>query len=379
MQTLIELINRYLTVVGVPGTRVLATAVIITLAVVFKRLFSRVILHYARRLLHKVQDDLDDTFIEQFDRPIGWLIILGGLWVTYITLVTYLNPELAAAVRQLLEFAFVVVIAVAVYRASVGLTELVRELTLHTKTELDNLIVPYIPKFVQIVAILVVSLKSAEIFFGMSVAALAGLLGGAGLTLGLILKDMAADWLASIFIFADHMYREGDLIELSDGELGHVESVGMKSTRVRLQLGAVVRIANSQMLAMAVRNWTQAPNWQVEYDLRLDGISTDKLRTVIEGMREILAAEDLAHADTSVHLSQLDGNTRVIKIEYYPNGNAYYNLGQLDDGPYLEHFNRTVEQVNLAILTLLETHQIDHLAYMLFKNVRNVPTGVKES
>jgi len=54
--------------------------------------------------------------------------------------------------------------------------------------------------------------KIAEIFLLMSAAALLGLLGGMGLTPGLVFKDIIANWFGCAVIYADNLFRESDWV-----------------------------------------------------------------------------------------------------------------------------------------------------------------------
>ncbi len=58
-------------------------------------------------------------------------------------------------------------------------------------------------------------IKISEIFLGQSAAALVGLLGGAGITIGLLFKDIVYDWFCTLIIYSDNLYREGDWVGIS--------------------------------------------------------------------------------------------------------------------------------------------------------------------
>lgn len=51
MQTFVDVIHRYLTILGVPGTRVLGAAAIVAVAVIVGRLLSPAVVRYVPRLL----------------------------------------------------------------------------------------------------------------------------------------------------------------------------------------------------------------------------------------------------------------------------------------------------------------------------------------
>ena len=80
MQTVIDLVNQYLTVFDVPGTEVLAAVAVVALALVFSRLFSQIVLKYIQRLTRKTKTTLDDQVIDILRLPLSWLLV--GRWQT---------------------------------------------------------------------------------------------------------------------------------------------------------------------------------------------------------------------------------------------------------------------------------------------------------
>lgn len=144
----------------------------------------------------------------------------------------------------------------------------------------------------------------------------------------------------------------------------------MWSTTVRTEAGPVMRIPNSQMVDSGARNWSQAYNWKAEYQLQLDGVPSDQIAVLIQGIRDILRPEEKVDQSWHlVHLARIEGNSRVIRVEYYPDGSGHFASSQLDADAYNDHFALTIDRVNLAILALLEREHIDPLVYTLFGGI----------
>lgn len=155
------------------------------------------------------------------------------------------------------------------------------------------------------------------------------------------------------------------MITLASGSTGYVKAIGLRSTVIQTYEGPTVKVPNSQMIAGGLLNWSQSHKWKADSKLLLDGISAAQVKKVSQGIREMLKSEETVDQDWHlVHLTKIEGNSRVIHIEYYPN-----NPDQLDADAYYDRFALTVENVNLAILELLETLQIDPLTYTLFGNI----------
>ncbi len=103
--------------------------------------------------------------------------MISGVWLARLLIVDHLNPTLQEATDSLINLIAIAIIAWIIYRAAPLLGQLLRNLSLQTETELDDLVVPYLPKLFQAIAIAIVFLKVAEVVLGASAGALIGLIG----------------------------------------------------------------------------------------------------------------------------------------------------------------------------------------------------------
>ncbi len=199
-------------------------------------------------------------------------------------------------------------------------------------------------------------MKAAEVFLGMTAAALFGLLGGMGLTLGLVFKDIVANWFACAIIYIDNLFREGDWVQLDNGAIvdADVEEIGIRSTKFRNFDKTVSVVPNSIIANAVVKNWSRMYKRRVKYNFSIDGISAEKMEKVLDGIRSILAADDDVHQEFHmVNFREMSGNSRVMRLYYFTKTVVWK-----------EH-ERVREQVNLKILKLFETEGIDKLAYTI--------------
>jgi MscS family membrane protein len=182
-------------------------------------LFFSIVIKRIKLLTNGTDTTLDNELVEILEQPSGWLIFIAGLWIVQVILAENLKPQVSEMLAKILSLSAIVAVAYIVYRASPLLGEILRKLTLNTKTELDDLLVPYVPRLFQTGALAVVVLKASELLLGASASALIGLLGGAGITFGLLLKDIIYDWFCTIIIYTDNLYRPGDwvIVEGIDG------------------------------------------------------------------------------------------------------------------------------------------------------------------
>ena len=103
---------------------------------------------------------------------------------------------------------------------------------------------------------------------GVNVTGLVAGLGVGGIAIGLAAQGIFADLFAALAIIFDRPFRRGDTISY-DTTTGTVESIGLKSTRVRAATGEERIIANKQLLEKEIQNITQRDYRRIVFTLGL--------------------------------------------------------------------------------------------------------------
>ncbi len=347
------LLDSNITVADIPLTNIVLIVTIITLTQLLRGLFFSIAIKRIKLLTSGKETTLDDDLVDILEEPLGWLIFIAGLWIVQVILAENLTPQVIEMLAKILSLSAIVAVAYIVYRASPLLGEILRKLTLNTKTELDDLLVPYVPRLFQTVLLAVVVLKASELLLGASASALIGLLGGAGITFGLLLKDIIYDWFSTIIIYTDNLYLPGDwvIVEGIDGSVQVLE-IGIRTTKLRLaKWDSIKKIPNSKMITGIVENWSQNPgseeSFGINLTLKIDSISAEKTSIICEALQKLPSSIDSLHERCLVWLDRLEQNARVINIRAFNNNRDLY-------------FD-ACQELNLAILALLEKEGMDTL------------------
>ena len=275
-------------------------------------------------------------------------------FVLIINIAEEIGPQLNANLDKLFNLIVVIIIGYVVFRAASLLGRILADSILKTETELDDLLRPFAPKIFQAIAIMVVIIKASEIFLGASAGALVGLLGGAGLTLGLLFKDIVYDWFCTVIIYTDKLYKEGDWIGVTgiDG-FAQVVTVGFRSTTLKIDgWGSVKKMPNSQMISGIVDNWSQKTGndplaWGLNFTLKIDGLSAAKTAKICQRIRDAIPTIEGMSSKYFVRFSAIEENARVLKIRAFVEDLNLYFVNE--------------EKLNLAILEILEQEGIDSL------------------
>ena len=349
MNTIWQIITN-LKIIDIPVITIIFIVLVFIAILALKQLFTRIIIKRIEVLTRHTKTTLDDQLMAVVKKPIGWFIYLLGLWFIQLILIDYISPQLNQTITEIINLAIVGNFALIIYRASPVLGEFFNILSAKTDTELDDMISPYIPKLFRLTAIVIFSLKAGEVLLGASATGILGLIGGAGLTLGLLFKDVLGDWLATIVIYSDHLYRVNDWLLLPSGRWAEVKKIGIRSTTIYIGFqGATQKIPNSKMIDGNIKNLSRQPNEKkkaaIDLYIKIDGISARKIADLNDKIREIPKSIVLLYDSCMVRFNGLERNARVIRV-----------IGFTND---LDNYSRSYDQLNLAILALLEQEGID--------------------
>jgi small-conductance mechanosensitive channel len=106
---------------------------------------------------------------------------------------------------------------------------------------------------------------------GVNVTGLVAGLGVGGIAIGLAAQGIFADLFAALAILFDRPFRVGDTISYDKGSgTGVVESIGLKSTRIRAGSGEERIIANRKLLDFEILNLSRRTHNRFRFDFVLD-------------------------------------------------------------------------------------------------------------
>ena len=300
---------------------------ILLLTLVFHGVISRVIIQRIKYLINKAGHNLDDKLIDLIKKPLTFIIFAFSLWIIQFILAKdlALNPNFSALI-------FLTLAAFLIYNAAPLIGKLLELISLQTDTELDDLLVPYIPKLLRIAAFVVVIIKASEVFLGASAGALIGLLGGAGVALGLLFKDIIYDWCCTIIIYTDGLYKPGDWAVVS-GEFVQIVEIGLRTTKLySWEWGSIKKMPNSRMVSGIVDNWSQDKSeikeWGFKGTIKIDCITSDKVDIIVKGMNQLFESIDGFYPGKyKSQFRGIEGNARVFRYMGKIDPNYYSSAG----------------------------------------------------
>jgi small-conductance mechanosensitive channel len=183
---------------------------------------------------------------------------------------------------------------------------------------------------------------------GVNVTALITGLGIGGVAVALALQNILSDLLASLSIVLDKPFVLGDAITV-DTLTGTVESIGLKTTRLRAVSGEQLVFANSDLLKSRIHNWRRLAERRVVLAFGVPyGTPPDAVERIPAMVRALVEGQDLTRFDRA-HFKGFGASSLDFEAVYWiltPDYTAFMDRQQAIDLGLLRAFER--EGIDLA-------------------------------
>lgn len=291
-------------------------------------------------LLRRMVDIRDESVATHARAPLSWL------WAVSLLSLVVGSLDLSRAadvfVQNLLRALLFAGLFWALWRTIALLARAFRE-SVWARTHPGSVtVVPLVAQAarVMLACVSVVAVLSA---LGYPVASLLAGLGLGGLALALAAQKTVEHLLGSVAIGLDQPFRVGDLVKL-DEHTGTIESVGLRSTRVRTMDRTLVTIPNGKLADVRVENYTQRDRIRLLATLSLDlHTPAVRVRAVIAALEAVLRAHPkLWTGEVYVQLKAVTADSLQVEVM------AWFMTGEL------EEFWRFRQEVLLGFLEALE-------------------------
>ena len=330
----------------------IAVGILILSFVVVKMLywiFSNVI----RRLTSKTKTNLDDVLIDKLEKPLTYLVLILGYWISIHYLV--FKEEVEIVLENVAYFLLVIDVTAVLSRIVDALiSEVIMPITEKSDSSFDNQLIPVIQKGVRsIIWILGIIIGLDNIGFDIT-AMIAGL-GIGGLALALAAQDSVKNIFAGIMIFLDKPFRIKDRIQV-DGFDGIVEEVGLRSTRLRTLEGRIVTIPNSRFTDNSVTNVTSQPTLKVKLNLGLTyDTDENQMQKAIDILEDIVKDQEAITDDYAAGFNGFgDFSLNILFIYYVKPDSHWLDTQTLVNKEILRRFNKEGLEFAFPTQTILK-------------------------
>lgn len=157
---------------------------------------------------------------------------------------------------------------------------------------------------------------------GFNVTALLGGVGIAGLAISFALQNILSDVFSFFSIYFDKPFTVGDFIDIGS-ESGTVESIGLKSTRVRTLQGQELVVSNSQLTSAQIHNYRKLEKRRVVMNI---GVSYETSHKKLEKIPPLVTSicDTIDQIELGrIHLSEMGEYGLTYELVYFVQTNDY--------------------------------------------------------
>ncbi|MCF7866727.1 mechanosensitive ion channel family protein [Candidatus Woesearchaeota archaeon] len=226
---------------------ILSASLIILILII--HLFKKQIINYA-----KIKTKLNTSNLSKLETPIilmGAVIAVQITATKIVTLYTTVGQEITLLINTLLIILITYILATT---SKIILHKWNQDLAKIRKDNAHEEIIPLAKSIINIILSIVAIFIILNIW-GVEVAGLLASVGIIGIILSFAFKDTLANIFGGIALIMDNSFKKGDLIELNDGEIGYIEEINLRSTRIKNFDAQEVLIPNGIMANMKIKNY----------------------------------------------------------------------------------------------------------------------------
>ncbi|RDU69010.1 mechanosensitive ion channel family protein [Helicobacter cholecystus] len=217
---------------------------------IIAHLIIRVLSYFSKFLKNK---EVQDKIKNDISKPILYFLIISSFSISLgvLTFPKPVSPNFAMWVNAsyIITLSWFTILLFKGY--GIAILGSIAEKNNTFRREVINLLLKIIYFLIILVAILIL-LKN----FGFNISALIASLGIGGLAVAFAVKDMLANFFASVVLLFDNSFNQGDWIVCGDIE-GTVVEMGLRRTTIRTFDNAMLFVPNSLLANSSVRNWNR--------------------------------------------------------------------------------------------------------------------------
>jgi MscS family membrane protein len=278
---------------------------------IFYGLFTKI----ARAFTSRTKTNLDDLIIDLIDRPLMFLITLGGLYLGLEQL------TLSASAHKFLDGLMLVLLVLNISWVVINFIDALilnylKPYAEKSKSTIDDALVPIIGQIIKIFLwILVIIMLVTN--FGYDVSALLAGLGLGGLAFALAAQDLLSNLFGGFAILTDKPFKIGDRVRWGTND-GFVRQIGFRTTRIETLDGTQLVVPNSELAKMTLENVSKEPARRVVVKLGLTyNTPTKRIKEAEQILKDIIKKRPELRDDAVIGFSDFGDFALVITLVYW--------------------------------------------------------------
>jgi MscS family membrane protein len=268
-------------------THYVISSLLLIAALLARRIVTGLLFPGLRRLAAKTTTTLDDKLFPALEVPIAAFVMLIGIFAALKVL--KLPPELDEYIPYGSKVAFSLVIFWTLWRTLAAVLDHVAELA-RARSSGAAAFMPWIKKTVMTVFIVFGVLLTVE-SMGYNVKAILAGLGIGGLAFALAAQDTLANIFGAIVVAVDQPFKIGEVVRIGTN-VGTIEDIGLRSTRIRLLDKSLMVIPNKTVASDTITNLSRFTRRRVDQVIGLTyDTKPEQMDEMVQEIRRIITAQ----------------------------------------------------------------------------------------
>ena len=286
------------------------------------------------KITKKTTSKFDDDILDTIKKPIDFLFILIG--ANFTKTVLLLDDGISLFLDQLIRSGFIIVIFWAIINLlshlSINIKKITNKFGDKINPDVANFLIKSIRFFIFLVGFIAVLQE-----WGYNISGFLASLGLVGMAFALAAKDTASNLFGSLVIFTDKPFRIGDWIKTPDVE-GTIETVGIRSTRVRTFSQALVTVPNGVLANSSILNWSKMGKRRIKMNIGLTyDTSTETIEKIIKDIKNMLQNHKEINQDVMhIYFSKFDSSSLNIFCYYFTNTTVWGDFMKVREDTYFK-------------------------------------------
>ena len=316
---------------------------VMLLFVFLRRPIAHVLVSVLHKASAKTKNTLDDAIFTAIEPPFRLVIILFGIYGMLSLL--NVSSQVDAFSDHFFHSMGAFSIFWALYRIVNIFCDFVSEYEGKIADRLSADLAKFLTKGVKLI-LLVMGFIVIVQEWGYDFTGFLASLGLGGLAFALAAKDTAANLFGSLVIFSDKPFDVGDWIQSPSVE-GTVESIGIRSTRVRTFAKALVAVPNATLANSPITNWSRMTMRRIKMTIGLTyDTNSTQMQNILTQIRTMLQADPEIN-DTTILVNFTDFQDSSLGIF------CYFFTNTTNWQEYLI----VRERINLSIMKIVEDNK----------------------
>lgn len=300
---------------GLPLWQYLASFIYIFLAFYISKFLDFLTRVWLKKWAEKTDTKFDDILLELVNGPVK---IIAFVIFLHIGLNVFSWPDW---VEGFLAKVLRVVVAVTITHMLLKGVDMLmvhwkERNSLHKDKTFDEQLFPIVSKSLKLFIVVVAVLVTWQYLSDKPITAILASLSIGGLAIGLAAQDTIANFFGAVVVFVDKPFQVGDRIKLPDVD-GTVETIGLRSTRVRNVEGFLITVPNKTMGNATITNISRRSNIKAEINLGLTYDTTaEQLGRALTILDEIFRKHPMTH-DLQIAFNRFGDSALNIQIVHW--------------------------------------------------------------